>query len=123
MDKSTMDATQDRSMKEKLMGIVGTFMNSLWIVWLMIVIKNLIVDALSRKFKFNFVFTVGDGIAIILITSIVVFTVHLVERFILVKEENNEALLLREWASLSGTLATVILLVFILIMLFLRFLY
>ena len=106
-----IDAMPKMSGKEKIIDLVGTSLNMLWILGAINLIINLIISLIDRNSEFNFTLSIGDifaGIIIIIFSNGVVWYVTktaLNEQQINIKKKRS---LFKGWLSLVVVFATIL---------------
>ena len=106
-----IDAMPKMSAKEKIIDLVGTSLNMLWILGAINLIINLIISLIDRNSEFNFTLSIGDifaGIIIIIFSNGVVWYVTktaLNEQQINIKKKRS---LFKGWLSLVVVFATIL---------------
>lgn len=106
-----IDAMPKKSTKEKIIDLVGTSLNMLWILGSIAVILNLIVSLITQASEFNFTLSIGDifaGIIIIIFSNGVVWYVTktaLNEQQANIKKKRS---LFKGWLSLVVVFATIL---------------
>ena len=106
-----IDAMPKMSGKEKIIDLVGTSLNMLWILGTINIIMNLIISLIDRNSELNFTLSIGDilaGIIIIIFSNGVVWYVTktaLNEQQINIKKKRS---LFKGWLSLVVVFATIL---------------
>lgn len=106
-----IDAMPKMSAKEKIIDLVGTSLNMLWILGAINVIINFTINLIDRNSEFNFTLSIGDilaGIIIIIFSNGVVWYVTktaLNEQQINIKKKRS---LFKGWLSLVMVFATIL---------------
>ncbi|MPW26854.1 hypothetical protein GC105_13795 [Alkalibaculum sp. M08DMB] len=105
-----IDAMPKKTKKDKIVEVIGTSLNSLWILGVIAVIKNLAVSLISKTFEFNFIMSIGDIITTILIIILSNAVVWFISRTALnEKQTNKKVSFLKTWVVLLVVFAAIIL--------------
>lgn len=105
-----IEAMPKKTNKDKIMEYLGTSLNSIWILGVIALVKNLVMNFISDDVAFQFVLTVGDVLtilAIIFMANLIVW--HITKTAF--QSENNKKVgsFLKEWIVMSVAFAIILL--------------
>jgi DNA-binding ferritin-like protein (Dps family) len=93
-----IEAMPNKTKKERIMEFIGTSLNGLWILGVIAVIKNLVVSLMLKASEFNFILSIGDIIATILIIILANGVVWFITKTALNEKQTNKIVsFLKTW--------------------------
>ncbi|MCZ0702910.1 putative membrane-anchored protein [Natronobacillus azotifigens] len=105
-----IEAIPKKTNKDKVMEYLGTSLNSIWILGVIALVKNLVMNFISDDAAFQFVLTVGDVLTILAIIFMANFIVWHITKTAFQSENNKKVgSFLKEWIVISVAFAIILL--------------